>query len=428
MSLVISSNHNVASFPQSNKQELIQTRIPSLEKISKFSPLPPLEDSGFLDDLILCDSQICSLSTIELSFSEADFGEKELDENFKTNENSLDEEGSEFNEEEINDLNDIVLDFYEEERERVGEKSKGSEGKMWEIGEEREKFEGGNGLEECGEACGDRKSKEHFCYLQQNCNAFQTQNQSNLYNSGVNNNNNNIYYYMIAYQLLFQQYYQYMQNIQQIQYSQYNYNISYRQNNQCNQDYLFHNFFQVPQYASIIQSEQQPLQNQQLNTMQLKHTTNQETQQKNNEIIVEDIKKGTEKRTTVMIKNIITKYRTEDISELLDKIFKVKTTEKTRPYDLIYLPPSKKEGRNIGFVFVNFIDARHIITLIDALEGVFLNPKSKKMCHVSFGDEQGKEHFLKNISNKQGTPVEFFDTENAHKLLGVEDEKKKQKE
>ena len=157
----------------------------------------------------------------------------------------------------------------------------------------------------------------------------------------------------------------------------------------------------------------------------LNNQNNQKKKEKNpnneiNDQTLRNIKEGKELRTTVRIKNIPSRFTTEDTVILLNNYLSVKESERTRPYDLIYLPPSKKPGANIGYAFVNFVDPRHIVNLVDKLQGVVLNEKrQKRKCTITFADFQGKDEFLKNHKNETSSPTLFNDTENSNKLLSI---------
>ena len=133
------------------------------------------------------------------------------------------------------------------------------------------------------------------------------------------------------------------------------------------------------------------------------------------EIDVEKIRKHEEKRTTIRIKNIPITYGLGEIADLLNNSLGVNVEGHNRPYNLIYLPPSKKSGKNIGYVFINMVSPIHVMNLYEKISGKVLT--KTKPCVITFAKIQGKEKFFAEHKNEKCQPQLFDDTENADELL-----------
>lgn len=137
------------------------------------------------------------------------------------------------------------------------------------------------------------------------------------------------------------------------------------------------------------------------------------------ESVLENIKKGIEKRSTIRIKNIPAKFSLKDIENLLNKslnYYDITTPNdnnfliKSRPYDLIYLPPGKKTNNNIGYAFVNLVNPMDILLLYKSLQNQVLDSRKKKrICEISFADVQGRDNMIKSVKNMTRRPVVYND-------------------
>ncbi len=125
-------------------------------------------------------------------------------------------------------------------------------------------------------------------------------------------------------------------------------------------------------------------------------------------INLEQIIKGNEKRTTIMIRHIPNKYSTDDLLNEIDYVCKGK-------YDFFYLPLDPENNCNLGYSFINFIDPLHIIYFYHSFKSRKWNCyKSHKECDLSFAKFQGKieltAHLEKNINkmeDKKKLPMLF---------------------
>ena len=125
-------------------------------------------------------------------------------------------------------------------------------------------------------------------------------------------------------------------------------------------------------------------------------------------INLEQIIKGNEKRTTIMIRHIPNKYSTDDLLNEIDYVCKGK-------YDFFYLPLDPENNCNLGYSFINFIDPLHIIYFYHSFKSRKWNCyKSHKECDLSFAKFQGKieltAHLEKNINkmeDKKKLPILF---------------------
>ena len=111
-----------------------------------------------------------------------------------------------------------------------------------------------------------------------------------------------------------------------------------------------------------------------------------------NRINIENILKGKDKRTTLMIRHIPNKYNLYTFLEDINMDFK-------GTYDVFYLPIDYKNNCNLGFAFINFVDPMHILGFYNAFRGnKWRRFKSDKICELAYAKFQGKEelktHFL----------------------------------
>ena len=108
-------------------------------------------------------------------------------------------------------------------------------------------------------------------------------------------------------------------------------------------------------------------------------------------IILYQIIRQREKRTTLMIKNIPNKYSFKSLLEEINCQFKNK-------FDILYLPLDNSNDCNLGFAFINLIDPMHIIQFYDYLRGKkWKKFKSDKICELVFAKVQGKQNLIKHI-------------------------------
>ena len=124
-----------------------------------------------------------------------------------------------------------------------------------------------------------------------------------------------------------------------------------------------------------------------------------------NEIKIDLINLGIEKRTCVRLFPIPHKFSPFDIIRLLDKYLKTKPGN--RIYSSIYVPLTKIIGKNIGFCFVNLVSPKYVVEFYKVFNGeTFRN--CKKPCSVIFSDKQNVD-ILNEEENPLRKPIFFTD-------------------
>ncbi|CAO3701542.1 unnamed protein product [Rhizopus stolonifer] len=107
----------------------------------------------------------------------------------------------------------------------------------------------------------------------------------------------------------------------------------------------------------------------------------------------EKIKSGKERRTTFMIRNIPNKYTQSMLKNMID------TTHQST-YDFLYLRMDFKNHCNVGYAFINFIDAKSAVTFAEKRMGKKWNMfNSDKKLSLSFANIQGKETLVRKFKN-----------------------------
>ena len=133
-------------------------------------------------------------------------------------------------------------------------------------------------------------------------------------------------------------------------------------------------------------------------------------------INIENIIKGIENRTTVMIRHIPNRYTYQILLEEINVVCKDK-------YDFLYLPIDSENNCNLGYAFINFINALHIVLFYETFKSrKWLYFNSYKECDLSFAKYQGKSelssNFEKNVNNtddKRRIPM-IFEIKNTPKI------------
>ena len=109
-----------------------------------------------------------------------------------------------------------------------------------------------------------------------------------------------------------------------------------------------------------------------------------------NEIKIDLILSGKEKRTFIRLIPIPNKYSPFDIIKLIDKYLKTKKGE--RIYNSLYVPLAKKIGKNKGYCFINLVSPKYVVQFYNIFNGLYFNlKKTKKPCSVVFSDKQSIE-------------------------------------
>ena len=74
-------------------------------------------------------------------------------------------------------------------------------------------------------------------------------------------------------------------------------------------------------------------------------------------------------------------------------------------YDFFYLPIDGKNLCNVGYAFINFVDATSILTLHANMNGkTWQRFNSEKICQITYARVQGKANLVNNFYNKQYNP------------------------
>ena len=112
---------------------------------------------------------------------------------------------------------------------------------------------------------------------------------------------------------------------------------------------------------------------------------------------IENIIKGSENRTTVMIRHIPNRYNYQTLQNEIDVVCKDK-------YDFLYLPIDSENDCNLGYAFINFINPLHIVRFYEMFKSrKWLYYNSFKECDLSFAKFQGKtaltSNYEKNMNN-----------------------------
>jgi hypothetical protein len=127
-----------------------------------------------------------------------------------------------------------------------------------------------------------------------------------------------------------------------------------------------------------------------------------------------NIAAGTDKRTTLMIKNIPNKYTQKMLLSLLEDRF---AGVHPFPFDFFYLPIDFKNRCNVGYAFINMTSPLAIPALVEEFHGKRW-PKfnSEKVCQIAYGRIQGKLSLIQHFQNssllnedKRCRPVLFND-------------------
>ena len=113
-------------------------------------------------------------------------------------------------------------------------------------------------------------------------------------------------------------------------------------------------------------------------------------------INLDNILKGIDKRTTIMIRHIPNKYSYQNLLEEIDMVCKDK-------YDFFYLPLDSENNFNLGYAFINFINPLHIVYFYNVFKSrKWLQYNSYKECDLSFAKYQGKNEITSNIERNMG--------------------------
>jgi hypothetical protein len=135
--------------------------------------------------------------------------------------------------------------------------------------------------------------------------------------------------------------------------------------------------------------------------MRSKNRVNNSEDKKKYILDFKKIENGTDKRTTLMIKNIPNKYTQKMLISTFDEKFK-------KTYDFIYLPIDFKvflnlkiKNRcNVGYSFINFINIETIPDFYESFnEKKWEKFNSEKICEITYARIQGKQNLIEHFQN-----------------------------
>jgi hypothetical protein len=102
---------------------------------------------------------------------------------------------------------------------------------------------------------------------------------------------------------------------------------------------------------------------------------------------------GEDKRTTLMIRNIPNKYTQQMLLAEINRSHRGN-------YDFFYLPIDFKNKCNMGYAFINFIEAARIEAFHKEFDGQkWTNFNSEKVCAISYARLQGKQAMVARFQN-----------------------------
>ncbi|ETK78114.1 hypothetical protein L917_15504 [Phytophthora nicotianae] len=108
---------------------------------------------------------------------------------------------------------------------------------------------------------------------------------------------------------------------------------------------------------------------------------------------IEKVASGEDKRTTLMIRNIPNKYTQQMLLSEINRNHRGN-------YDFFYLPIDFKNKCNMGYAFINFIEAAHIEAFHKEFDGQkWTNFNSEKVCAISYARLQGKQAMIARFQN-----------------------------
>lgn len=108
---------------------------------------------------------------------------------------------------------------------------------------------------------------------------------------------------------------------------------------------------------------------------------------------IDRVASGADKRTTLMVRNIPNKYTQQML------LAEINAHHRGR-YDFFYLPIDFKNKCNMGYAFVNFIDAAAIVPFYQEFDAQkWTNFNSEKVCAISYARLQGKQAMIARFQN-----------------------------
>lgn len=108
---------------------------------------------------------------------------------------------------------------------------------------------------------------------------------------------------------------------------------------------------------------------------------------------IERVASGADKRTTLMIRNIPNKYTQQMLLAEINQRHRGN-------YDFFYLPIDFKNKCNMGYAFINFMEAESIIPFYKEFDSQkWTNFNSEKVCAISYARLQGKQAMITRFQN-----------------------------
>ena len=192
-----------------------------------------------------------------------------------------------------------------------------------------------------------------------------------------------------------------------------NFNIMQRQfsNNNINSNYIMQ-LNPIKNYTNIFNSKELPFRQPfSLNTsFYSKNYKNNlfssNTKPKEKQIInLENVAKGIEKRTTIMIRNVPIKYKTEHLEKELLYFY--------GKFDCLYLPLDINHDGNKGYAFLNLINPYHVLMFYEVFQGKCWSFfESKKICELNFANFQGIAEITKHAKHYKTQKPKFYNIKN----------------
>lgn len=110
-------------------------------------------------------------------------------------------------------------------------------------------------------------------------------------------------------------------------------------------------------------------------------------------LLIDKVASGEDKRTTLMIRNIPNKYTQQMLLTEINRNHRGN-------YDFFYLPIDFKNKCNMGYAFINFIEAALIEEFHQEFDGQkWTNFNSEKVCAISYARLQGKQAMITRFQN-----------------------------
>lgn len=150
----------------------------------------------------------------------------------------------------------------------------------------------------------------------------------------------------------------------------------------------------MPQPQPVIVPQQtSPMPNYNYQTINNINPQPQAVNPQNNKIKLVNIIIGSDKRTTLMLRNIPNKYTLNNIVDEIGSAFWGK-------YDCINLPIDYETKLNLGYAFINFTDPFHIIQFFSKFHlKKWSKYKSEKKMDMTYADKQGKKDITLKAEN-----------------------------